>query len=148
ELPPPEANHNRSSKRIFLKLEAAIQAAHALNEAAELGEAFLEMGYRLGRRSWLVPDVSVTFEGQPEGKYIEGAPAIAVEVISATNTAEQVEVKIDLYFKHGAREVWVLYRKTKRIFGHVPGDVHVMTDRLTTPLLPGFVLDLNEVLGD
>lgn len=43
------------------------------------------MGYRLAD-SWVQPDVSVTNEGQTVGKYLEGAPAIAIEVVSPSNT--------------------------------------------------------------
>ena len=76
EMPPADLKHNRSSHRIYKRLDAALERAHVRGEALELGEAFHEMGYLLLGRSWLQPDVSVTHAGQTEGKYFEGAPAI------------------------------------------------------------------------
>src|ERR1700721_4562127 len=79
ELPPADLKHNRISHRIYDRLKTAIEQAHALGEAHELGEAFIEMGYLLPGECWLQPDVSVTYAGQTEGKYFEGAPPIAIE---------------------------------------------------------------------
>lgn len=64
----------------------------------ELGRAHHEMGYQLGSDGWLRPDVSITHAGQQAGRYYEGAPAIAIEIVSASNTAEEMESKIRLYF--------------------------------------------------
>ncbi len=35
------------------------------------------------------------------------APEICVEVLSASNTEAEIQEKRDLYFEHGAKEVWV-----------------------------------------
>jgi Uma2 family endonuclease len=35
------------------------------------------------------------------------APEICVEILSPSNTAEEISEKIDLYFEAGAREVWI-----------------------------------------
>src|ERR1700678_255783 len=102
ELPPADLKHNRASHRIYDHLKPAVREAHARGEALNLGEAFHEMGYLLGAETWLQPDVSVTHAGQPEGKYFEGAPAIAIEVISPSNTPKRVRVKTELYFEGGA----------------------------------------------
>ena len=37
-------------------------------------------------------------------KYLEGAPAIAVEIVSPGNTAEAMDLKTRLYFEFGARD--------------------------------------------
>src|SRR5437016_12962536 len=91
ELPSAELDHNRVSHRIFKPLDAAVSAAHARGEAAELGEVYMETGYKLSGKSYVQPDVSVTHAAQPEGKYFGDAPAIAVEVISPSNRADEME---------------------------------------------------------
>jgi len=148
ELPPAEAKHDRASHRIFRLLDAALEQAHGRGEAAALGEVFLEIGYRLGRDGWVKPDVSITHAGQPEHKYIEESPAIAIEVVSPGNSAEQMDAKIDLYFEHGAGEVWLFYSKTRRAYIYVDGQPRVVreSEAITTPLLPGFSLLLQDVL--
>jgi Uma2 family endonuclease len=150
EVPPAESKHNKTANKTKKSLEAALDAAHARGEAQELGEVFQEMGYYLGADGWVQPDVSITHRDQPEGKYFEEAPAIAIEVISPGNTAEEMAIKTDLYFQHGAREVWRLYRKPRQISIDLPGGSRVLRaqDVLTTPLLPGFELRVDEILGD
>src|SRR5262245_27584029 len=69
ELPPAELQHNRISHRIYKMLDAAVTAAHARCDAAELGEVYIEMGYKLSSNAYVQPDVSVTHRAQAEGKY-------------------------------------------------------------------------------
>ena len=78
----------RIVKRFFLILHRGVELLQRSGQARDLGEVFSETGYRFGQ-DWLVPDVSITHAGQTESKYLEGAPALAVEVISESNTAEE-----------------------------------------------------------
>jgi Uma2 family endonuclease len=150
ELPPADLKHNRASHRIYKRLDAAIEQAHGRGEAGELGEAFIEMGYLLLGKNWLQPDVSVTHAGQTEGKYFEGAPAIAIEVVSPGNTAKRIAVKTELYFECGTLEVWCFFPKTRHVSIQVPGSKRVMAADgvITTPLLPGLALSVQEMFGD
>jgi Uma2 family endonuclease len=150
ELPPADLKHNRISDRICDRLKEAVRRAHARGEARDLGEVFHEMGYLLLGTNWLQPDVSVTHAGQIEGKYFEGAPAIAIEVISPGNTAKRIDAKAELYFECGALEVWRFYPKTRRVTIQVPGSVReIAADGvITTPLLPSLALSVQEMFGD
>jgi Uma2 family endonuclease len=150
ELPPPDYKHNKISNRIGDNLKDALRQAHARGEARNLGEAFQEMGYLLPGAGWLQPDVSVTHAGQSMEKYLTGAPAIAVEVISPSNTAKRIDAKAELYFQFGAREVWRFLPKKKQVMIQVPGSVRVIAEDsvITTPLLPGLALSVKEIFGD
>lgn len=64
--------------------------------------------YRL-KRGWLIPDVSVTWPEQPVSRWLEGAPMIAIEIVSRGNTAEEMDRKTEAYLEEGAAEVWVVY---------------------------------------
>ena len=79
------------------------------------------MGYQLSGDSWVKPDVSVTQAGQRVDEYLQGAPAIAIEVVSPSNTAETLSDKTDLYFEYGALEVWRVYPKARKIEIHAAG---------------------------
>jgi Uma2 family endonuclease len=108
------------------------------------------MGYQLSGDGYAQPDVSVTHAGQAVQKYLGGAPAIAVEIISPSNTAEETDLKTKLYFEFGAREVWLVYRKTRHVIVHVPGASREVGENqtLTTPLLPCLALGVREILGE
>jgi Uma2 family endonuclease len=150
EMPPADLKHNRISHRIYKHLDAAIEQAHTRGNARDLGEAFHEMGYLLPGECWLQPDVSVTYPGQTEGKYFEGAPAIAIEVISPSNTVKRIDAKAQLYFQFGAGEVWRFFPKKKQVTIQVPSSVRVIAgdEVITTPLLPGLALTVKEIFGD
>jgi Uma2 family endonuclease len=149
EMPPADLKHNRVSHRIYKGLDAAIEQAHIRGEATELGEAFHEMGYLLLGKNWLQPDVSVTHVRQTEEKYLEGAPAIAIEVISPSNTAKRIAVKTELYFACGALEVWCFFPNTKPVTIQVPGSVREIAPDgvITTPLLRGLELSVQQIFG-
>jgi Uma2 family endonuclease len=141
ELPPPKLNHSDSSKAIYDALNSAVARTHGRGKALELGKVYQEAGYRLSHRHWVQPDVSITHPGQPETDYLEGAPAIAVEVVSR---------KTKLYLQHGVHEVWHCYRNPRKIEVHTPNGVRVFTEEesITTPLLPGFSLSVSAALPD
>jgi Uma2 family endonuclease len=148
EMPIAELKHNRTSHRIFRRLDAALIEAHARGEASELGEVYIEMGYKLAGDGYVQPDVSVTHARQDEGKYFGGAPAIAIEVVSPSNTAQALDIKTELYFEFGAREVWHVYPKTRHVVVYSESERAVtVRDFVRTPLLPGFELNVQEVLG-
>ena len=150
EMPPAEYKHHLIADRIWDSLKAALAEAHARGEAGDLGRVFREMGYRLPGEGWLVPDVSVTHAGQRVEKYLLGAPAIAVEVISPSNTAKRIDAKAELYFQFGAREVWRFFPKTKHVMIQIHGSARVIAGDsvITTPLLPGLALTVKEIFGD
>jgi Uma2 family endonuclease len=151
ELPPADKKHNRIARRIFLRLHAALEGAQKGGEARELGEVCIESGYLLSGDGWVIPDVSVDHAGQPEGeKYVAGAPAIAIEVVSPSNSAEDLATKIGLYFQYGAREVWIVYPRTRHLDIHIPGGSRAITadQSVTTPLLPAFSMPVAEILGE
>lgn len=148
ELPPADANHNEIALQIYERLKAALQAAHAREESRELNKVHHEMGYRLAGSGYLQPDISVTHADQTRSKYFEGAPAIAIEVVSPSNSAEDLETKSELYFEFGAREVWLVYPKARHIIVRLKASARVIAanESLTTPLLPGFELSVSDIL--
>ena len=100
------------------------------------------MGYKIGSRDWLVPDVSIEHANQPGDDYSEGAPALAVEIISQSNTAEQVDYKVQTYLANGAIEVWVMYPKSRSTWVFRQGHAEEFRDELRSELIPGLRIDL------
>ena len=140
---------NPLATRILEALDPALTAAHARNEAAELGEVLIFAGYQLAGRHLFVPEVSITHADQSAGEYLEGAPAIAIEVISAEQRPGALARQTQIYFEHGAREVWHLdqRRRKMKIYSGSESQMRVEEEAVTTPLLPGFTLKLAEILG-
>jgi Uma2 family endonuclease len=144
--PPAETDHMRIAKRLCRIIEDALTELHRSEQARELGEVLIETGYHFGR-NWVIPDVSISHAGQPEGKYLEGGPALAIEVISESNTVRMMSRKVKLYFEHGAREVWLVYPEFKSVWVHRGKAAVEVEGTLTTELLPGATIDLSTVFG-
>jgi len=149
QMPPAEVNHGRIAKRVFMRLNDAVERLHSHGKAQELGEAFIEMGYRLGPRTWLQPDASITRAGQSAGKYLEDSPALAVEIISESNTASQMDRKVRRYLAHGGCEVWVIYPDTRSIWIHQAGSPAALSHAglFSSVLLPDEEFDLEQILS-
>ena len=70
---------------------------------------------------------------------IPGAPDLAIEIISPSESAGQSHEKVRRYLENGSAEVWQLYPKSKTVEVH-RGDTGTFVGpdgMLTTPLLPG-----------
>ena len=135
-VPPPKSRHTRVQQKIQDVLRPYVRE-HGL------GEVHIEAGFRLTSDTWLQPDVSFLRSAQiqstdPSG-YYQGAPAIAIEVASDSNTAVQLDLKTGLYLTNGSSEVWVVYPKTKKVVVHLAdGSVRTVGGGLRSDLLPGW----------
>ena len=120
-----------------------------------LGRVFVETGYQLTPETVRIPDVSFVLADQMReidlDKRIQGAPALAIEVISPTDLAEELTQKVKQYLAAGVKVVWVFYPKTRevQVFRADGGSfARHEPETLEEPdLLPGFSLDLKAVFG-
>jgi Uma2 family endonuclease len=79
-------------------------------------------------------------------------PDLAVEVVSKSNTADQIAKKIDEYFQAGVSALWVVYPGTSKIYVYdSPTQVRVLQrgDGLDGgALLPGFRVGLSDLFSE
>ena len=120
------------------------------------GRGSVETGYRLQRDPDTVrgPDVSFNLRLRQPGEtanagFVHGAPDIAVEVISPSNTTREIERKVREYLAAGSQRVWVVYTSSRNVLVHRAGGAtitysgdEVITDE---ELLPGFSLPLSDI---
>jgi Uma2 family endonuclease len=128
---------------------------HQYIRAHQLGQICgAETGFRIGRAPDTVraPDIAFIRQArrgaQSEGFY-EGAPDLAVEVLSPSDTVFEVEEKVGQWLRSGCTTVWVVNPKQRSVAVHrAEGAVRVLTDADTLDdgdLLPGFALPIAEV---
>ena len=89
--------------------------------------------------------MSLTRPAQKRTKYYQGAPLLAIEVVSESNTAAYIEKKIQAYLAHGGIEVWVVYPETRSVWLFRIGSAIRYDAILKTDLLPSFSLDLRSL---
>jgi Uma2 family endonuclease len=96
-------------------------------DRGELGRAFIEAGYKLSENppTWIQPDASVLSvdraKATAEDEHFLAAPEIAVEIISPSESAVDVEQKVTLLLAAGCQTLWVIYPKTQTVHVFVPG---------------------------
>jgi Uma2 family endonuclease len=70
------------------------------------------------------------------------APDLAVEIVSPTNLAEEIDSKVTDYFHAGVRLVWVVYPDSGRVYVYQSPTQVVVLERTSTltggDVLPGF----------
>ena len=118
-----------------------------------IGRGGVGTGYRVRQNPDIVrsPDVSFNLRSTHSGDgsssgFVPGAPDIAVEIFSPSNTAAEIARKVSEYLAAGSRRVWVAYPSTRSVVVH-RGDGPIIThtgdDVITDEeLLPGFSLPL------
>ena len=104
---------------------------------------------RLRRERIVQPDVFVLFERVPRGHVgpIDIVPALCVEITSGNPLYDRVTKRF-LYGEAGVREYWVVHPTglIERFTGeNLAEREDVAIGDLTTPLLPGFRLSLDEL---
>lgn len=85
-----------------------------------------------------------------------GTPDIVVEILSPGNNTKELKIKYDLYEEFGVKEYWVVYPGELNLVGYVlncegkfisEGRAFMPGDKITTEVLPGFELALNDVFS-
>jgi Uma2 family endonuclease len=107
-----------------------------------------------------IPDVSFFSADQFPGRKIPRvpvmlfSPALAIEVLSKSNTKREMQQKLKEYFAAETREVWLVDPKRLSIAIYERGDdkpVHIYTGNETLAgrkLLPGFRMKLAELFSE
>lgn len=113
-------------------------------------------GYILSRQPDTMrgPDVSyvraerIRVEGIPEG-FWHLAPDLAVEVVSPSETAEEVREKVRDFLAAGTPLVWIVYPRSREVIVHTPDGLartYASGDTLEFPeVLPGFRCTVAEI---
>ncbi len=104
------------------------------------------------------PDVSFVSKDRLKGLkklpkgFFDGAPDLAVEVISPSNTFEEIHQKIVEYFESGSRLVWVINPDEESVViyrGSTPDRLLKITDFLEgEEVVAGFRLAIAELFTD
>ena len=152
QMSPAGHNHGRVTMRLTLPLALHVQKH-------QLGEVYAaETGFRLSSNPDTVraPDIAfirqdrVDEVGKTKG-YWPGAPDLAVEILSPSDTVGEVEEKVAEWLAAGTREVWVVspnlhtvtvYRSPNNISALSENDLLDGGD-----VLPGFRMLVEEIFA-
>ncbi len=101
------------------------------------------------------PDISVVCNPlKIDEKGCLGAPDIVVEILSTGNNKKELQNKYEVYEENGVLEYWIIHPSVQTFFRYSLVENRYQASRLlttgdevTTPILPGFVLNLDELFA-
>ena len=79
---------------------------------------------------------------RPGMRFLEGPPLLAVEVLSGSDTQDDVDEKIESYLRHGTTAVWIVNPRHRTVTVYRPTAAPVLyndtQELIGDPVLPGF----------
>jgi Uma2 family endonuclease len=151
-MPPASSDTGRRNADLSFQLEGwSSQNKH-------LGIAFdSSTGFKLPDGSDISPDAAWVrrdrwdaLTAEEKNKFAPICPDFVVELRSTTDSLEKLRAKMKVYLKNGARLGWLLDRKNKKVeISRQGSDVEILDSPATLSgedVLPGFVLDLSDIL--
>jgi Uma2 family endonuclease len=118
-----------------------------------------ETGYQLAAKTVLAPDVGfIAAQRVPDqlpSGYVPFAPDLAVEVISPSNHAAEIDAKVEKYLQYGTRAVWLVYPERHKITVYHAGELSSPTVQFLGidatldggDVLPGFSIPLRDIFA-
>ena len=145
----PRTFHNHIAGNFFLSLKLYLRK-HPIGRVFNSDQL-----YQLGPSTKRAPDVSVVLVPRVVGRNEElnGAPDLAIEVISPSESHPAIHRKLAQYFGAGCQMALVVYPETSEIEiwrpPGTPDQVLGLTDTLSLPtLLPQWSMPLSEVFRE
>jgi Uma2 family endonuclease len=154
ELPPMGAYEGVTASLLAIALGSVIKAQ-------KLGRLAVETLFWLDRTGKLKrrPDLAfVSAEKWPLGKRVpwteawDVVPDLAIEVVSQSNKADEIAVKLVDYFRAGVKQVWIIYPVTRQVYIYTSlTSVQILIEPAELDggdLIPDFRLSLSELFED
>jgi Uma2 family endonuclease len=141
-------------QRVVLELGAAL-LAHVKEHGGEVFVAPTDVFF--SDTNVVEPDVlyvAPEHTERVEAKFVRAAPDVVVEVSSPSTRRLELVRKLELYERFGVPEYWYVDLEADRVevhrleegrYGHPL--ILVRGDRLESPIVPGFAISLDDLLG-
>jgi Uma2 family endonuclease len=155
--PAPGSSHQRQSGTIHARLYNYLE-----NKPCEVFSAPFDV--RLPRLSGndkeiitvVQPDICVICDpNKVDDKGCLGAPDIVVEILSPGNNKKELKNKYEVYEESGVLEYWIIHPQEKTFLKYTltggefqPSKLLTLGDEVSSPILPGFSLSLDELFAD
>ncbi len=147
ELSSPRPCHNFIVQNLLSVLDG-------LNKRNKNGRWIFGSEFQLNSNRRVIPDLALLMAPKPilldtNRTPIEMIPDLAIEVISPSETAIDVERKITAYLEAGVSEVWTLYPELQHIYIYANGSPKLLKagDLVESTLLTGWSCPVSEIFA-
>lgn len=103
------------------------------------------------------PDICVVCDlSKLDDRGCIGAPDIVVEILSPGNNKKELRNKYEVYEEAGVKEYWIIHPSERTFLKYTldnkglfqPSRLLIAGDELTSNVLPGFSMDINEIFEE
>jgi len=105
----------------------------------------------------LQPDICVICDlTKLDDRGCVGAPDIVIEILSPGNNKKELRNKYEVYQEAGVKEYWIIHPSERTFLKYTldnqgffqPSRLLTGGEEITTPILPGFSMDLDEIFEE
>ena len=156
--PAPSRAHQEVAGRIFLKIGNFLEGKQCKIYSAPFDVRFpKESKADKNVYTVLQPDICVICDkSKLDARGCIGAPDLVVEILSPGNTKTELLHKYRIYEEFGVKEYWVVSHGDQSILIYTlnemgkfePSKIFALSEKITSTVLPGFELALNDVFED
>lgn len=136
---------------LAIRIEAKVRTT-------ELGFVVMSVGFVLGRNPDTVRAPAIAFiskatlaKTKDKTKYIDGAPELAIEVLSPSDSVQAIEEKAEAFLDAGAKLVWVVNPRSRRVWVYQPRRKPIAMegdDMLEAEgVIPGFRIPVRDIFA-
>ncbi len=146
-------HHSRIETRLARFLDVWLDSLPESKAQIVSGEA----GFRLARDPDTAVGIDVAYvsaevaERDPKSAYFEGAPVLAVEILSPSDVQEEIDEKVAIYLQTGVAVVWVVNPRLETVTAYrtdSPPAIFARGQELSAePHLPGFRVAVERLFG-
>jgi Uma2 family endonuclease len=139
KMPPASMLHD------LIKNEIKSVLDDVLKQNKRLGlKALVEFGSRLTDHDTFVPDVCVVKRDRLDevSRILQGAPDLAIEIVSPSDTVSHLKAKVDTYLANGSHSVWVVFPELKSVAIYKSGSIRELRadETIDDEMFPGLSL--------
>jgi Uma2 family endonuclease len=149
----PPIGYESSEENVELVLQLAIWAKKdGTGKVTESNGAYIlpNGATRAPDAAWIRKERLEQCSAEERKKFLPIAPDFVVELRSASDSLSEQQAKMEEWIENGVRLAWLIDTKTKRVHIYRPNNDVVILDSpskvSTEDILPGFELDLTEIL--
>jgi len=109
---------------------------------------YTEVRYRIRRGKYMMPDLAIVRDAEPEGEFLTVPPLIWIEILSPEDRHVRVNRKVKEVLDFGAPYVWVIDPETMESELHTPAGHDTLMDGTLRIADAGIVVPLADIFED
>ena len=132
----PGREHQLIVGELFMQFYACIEKCKELHDDCEVVFAPADVRLDKDDKTMVQPDLYVICHEDENEMYVEGAPELTVEVLSASTRGKDCILKLNKYMMAGVKEFWIVDPKNKIVMVYIFEEDEIPTQYSFNDMIP------------